>query len=80
MKKNAIITGANRGIGLELAKQLKAQNYDITAICRTSNPELDQLAIQVISNIDIRNTADIQTAAKQCQHKTIDLLINNAGI
>jgi len=54
-----LITGANRGIGLELCNQLSQdQNNKVIACCRTVSKELDDLSnnhnsIFVISNIDI---------------------------
>jgi len=80
MNKKILITGANRGIGLELAKQFKAKNHHITALCRHSSPEIKALADQVISNIDCRNHADILKAKEACKLSSIDILINNAGI
>ena len=38
-----VITGANRGIGLELAKHY-SENHTVYALCRTSSPELNVLA------------------------------------
>ncbi|MBT6491742.1 MAG: SDR family NAD(P)-dependent oxidoreductase, partial [Deltaproteobacteria bacterium] len=43
------ITGANKGIGLELAKQLHARGDTIHASCRSSSPELDALGAHVHS-------------------------------
>ena len=48
------ITGANKGIGLELAKQLHARGDTIHATCRSSSPELDALGAHVHSGVDVR--------------------------
>ena len=75
---NIAITGANRGIGLELCKQLGQDNM-IYALCRKGSSELSQLKnVKVIENVDVKNQESIQTAAETCGK--IDILINNAGI
>ena len=75
---NIAITGSNRGIGLELCRQLSQENI-IYALCRKASAELSQLKnISVIENVDVKNYESIQNGAKQCG--PIDILINNAGI
>ncbi|MAV28546.1 MAG: short-chain dehydrogenase [Legionellales bacterium] len=77
--KHVVITGANRGIGLELAR-IYSQLYPVTAICRSSSNELDAMQhVTVIKDVDMRSWATIQHAIEQCDRK-IDLLICNAGI
>lgn len=81
---NILITGANRGIGLELAKLYSEQGHSITAVCRESNDELEELADQVISGIDLTATKAIEAAAGITEQllmgESLDILINNAGI
>src|SRR5690606_9141455 len=43
----ALVTGANRGIGLELCRQLKASGARVIAVCRKSSKELDALDVRV---------------------------------
>ncbi|MEC8677798.1 MAG: SDR family oxidoreductase [Candidatus Margulisiibacteriota bacterium] len=75
---NIAITGANRGIGLELSKQLGQDNL-IYALCRNASTELSQLKnVKIIENVDVKNQESIQKAAEACGQ--IDVLINNAGI
>jgi hypothetical protein len=45
----SLVTGANRGIGLELARQLKARGASVVAVCRQSSAELDALGLRVES-------------------------------
>ncbi|OZY86579.1 short-chain dehydrogenase [Cellvibrio mixtus] len=78
--KTAVITGANRGIGLALTQHYLAQGWQVIGICRTTSPELDASGAQVISGVDVTNTAAIAALAQQLKGKSIDLLINNAGI
>lgn len=86
--KNVVITGANRGIGLELAKHYRELNYTVIAICRESSEELDDIADMVISDIDVRSQDSIEMVAEVLAQtlistdsgQKIDVLINNAGV
>ena len=75
-----LVTGANRGIGYEYCKQLKERGDDVIAICRYSSDELDQLGVQIETNTDISDDKAIQSLVDTLEGKTIDVLINNAGI
>ncbi|MFT3729239.1 MAG: SDR family oxidoreductase [Terricaulis sp.] len=75
-----VVTGANRGIGLELVTQLKARGDDVIAVCRTSSTELDKLGVRVEQGIDVSAAADVAELAKRLAGLKIDVLINNAGI
>ena len=73
-----LVTGANRGIGYELSKQLKARGHDVIAVCRKSSPELDRLGVRVEAGIDV---ADAESdLAQRTAGTELDLLIANAGI
>jgi NAD(P)-dependent dehydrogenase (short-subunit alcohol dehydrogenase family) len=76
----ALITGANRGIGLELCRQLKATGMSVIAACRQRSPALDALGVEVIEGIDVAADSVVQTLAQRIGSRAIDLLINNAGI
>ena len=76
----ALVTGGNRGIGLELCRQLAARGDQVIATCRRSSPELDRLGVEVVNGIDVRERASIASLAEQVAHRPLDLLINNAGI
>jgi NAD(P)-dependent dehydrogenase (short-subunit alcohol dehydrogenase family) len=78
--KTVLITGANRGIGLELAKQLQQKDYRVIVACRNTSDELAALNCQVEQGFDVANTESIKTLAKKLKGQSIDLLINNAGI
>jgi len=77
---NAIITGANRGIGLEFCRALLARGYGVTALCRTASDALKAMPVEVRDGYDVTDGAAIDAFAATVEAGTIDLLINNAGI
>jgi len=77
---NAIVTGANRGIGLQLCRALKGRGYTVTALCRQPGDELAGLGISIHENYDVTDGAAIDAFARAVEPGTVDLLINNAGI
>ncbi|MEE4172643.1 MAG: SDR family oxidoreductase [Xanthomonadales bacterium] len=82
---NAIITGANRGIGLELTRQLLDRGWRVTALCRSVSDALAALetrgpGLTVISGFDVTDQASIDGLADRLPAESLDLLINNAGI
>ena len=78
--KNIVITGANRGIGLAMAKICSERGDNVYALCRKSSAALTELNATVISNVDISTEAGIDQAVTALSDIRIDLLINNAGI
>lgn len=78
--KHVVITGANRGIGLELARHYQRENWRVTGVCRESSPELDQAATRVIAGIDVTDEKQIEQLVIALEGEPIDLLINNAGL
>lgn len=78
--KRVAITGANRGIGLSLAKELTAQGGKIVAIVRASSPELDALnPDEVITGVDVTSDEGCEELGGKVTGGPIDILINNAG-
>ena len=80
MTKHVVVTGANKGIGLNFCKQYSAQGYRVTAVVRTPSEELQALDVKIISDIDVSNTDDVATLANYLHGDKIDILVNNAGI
>jgi NAD(P)-dependent dehydrogenase (short-subunit alcohol dehydrogenase family) len=76
----AVVTGANRGIGLALAELLKQRELSVLAACRTSSPELEALGVQIEAGIDVTDDRGIETLLAAVGAREINLLINNAGI
>lgn len=75
-----LITGTNRGIGLEYCKQLQEQGETVIAVCREPSDELTKLGVKIESGIDVTSDQSVTELAKRLQGTTIDVLINNAGI
>jgi NAD(P)-dependent dehydrogenase (short-subunit alcohol dehydrogenase family) len=84
---SALITGANRGLGLEFARQYLADGWQVYAACRDpdSASELRRPAdtsghkLRILA-LDVTNPASIKTAAAELDGQAIDLLLNNAGV
>ena len=78
---NAIVTGSNRGIGLELVRQLLAQGHNVEATCRrpAGANELHATGARVHA-VDIVDGDSIAAFARALDGTPIDLLINNAGV
>lgn len=79
--RTSLITGANRGLGLEFVRQLKEKGYYVIGCCRqpTAAAQLRYLADEVIP-LDVSNDSHIRDLVKSLDNKPIDLLVNNAGI
>ena len=80
-----LITGANRGIGLAMAKQFASEGHEIMAICRETSDELAALTKQVITGVDLTDDAAVSQLTQTLrlslgQQDKIDVLINNAGL
>jgi len=71
-----LITGANRGIGLELARQYSANGWEVIATVRESSDELDALGVRV-ERLDMRDLDAVESFGRSIEQ--LDLLIANAG-
>ncbi|HSQ68484.1 MAG TPA: SDR family oxidoreductase [Steroidobacteraceae bacterium] len=78
--RTALVTGASRGIGLELCRQLKGGGYEVTAVCRAAAEDLADLGCRIVSGIDVTDPRTVGNLASLLQGVSIDLLVNNAGI
>ena len=79
----AVVTGANRGIGLELVQQLVARGDEVHACVRdTNSAALRALACPSLHlhDLDVRDTAKVTEFARALGETPIDLVINNAGV
>jgi len=80
-----VITGSNRGIGLELTRQYAARGDHVTAVCRRRSAELEALGVRIIDGIDVTEEQGVGKLRTALEHgdsgpASIDVLINNAGI
>lgn len=75
-----LITGANKGIGLELSRQLQERGDEIIALCRKGSPELEALGVRVFQNVDVTDQKSLEAVSTELGDSRIDILINNAGI
>jgi NAD(P)-dependent dehydrogenase (short-subunit alcohol dehydrogenase family) len=81
-----LITGANRGLGLEFAKQYAQDGWDVLACCRVPKyaAELSRIEDEFpnlsVIELDVSNLSDVDKLAKQFEGIAIDVLLANAGI
>ena len=78
-----LITGANRGLGLEFARQFAADGWHVIATCRQPNAAKALMAIKGdmrVRALDTTDPAQVGALARALKSEAIDLLINNAGI
>lgn len=76
----AVVTGANRGIGLELVRQLRQRGEQVVAVCRQGSVALDALGVRVEAGCDVTDPAARDGLARRLGATIIDLLVHNAGI
>jgi NAD(P)-dependent dehydrogenase (short-subunit alcohol dehydrogenase family) len=79
--RTVLITGANRGIGLEFARQYSQAGWTVIGTARHPDTaaELNQLAAKVVQ-LDVTDASSVDRLAQDLAGTAIDLLINNAGI
>ncbi|MFB6261672.1 MAG: SDR family oxidoreductase [Thiohalorhabdaceae bacterium] len=80
MPSTVVITGANRGIGLELARLWHERGERVIPVCRKASRELRSLGLDLIENIDVTRDGDSQRLMEALAGERIDILYNNAGI
>jgi len=86
MTETILITGSNRGIGLEIAHQYAAQGWQVLACCRRPdqatalNRLSDRFPDLIPHPLDVTQHDQVQEFATRLQGSPIDILFNNAGI
>lgn len=75
-----LVTGANRGIGLELCRQLKSRGDDVIGVCRNASPELRALGVRIVDGVDVADAEGVESLAAAVRGEAIDVLVNNAGM
>ena len=85
-KPTVLITGANRGLGLEFARQYATSGWNVIASCRRPDQaaELTALASEfervAIEQLDVTSDEQVVALAAKYTEQPIDVLLNNAGI
>ena len=75
-----LVTGANRGIGLEYCRQLQQRGDQVIAVCRQSSPELDAIDVEIESGVDLINEANRANLVRRLTGRSLDTVILNAGL
>jgi len=81
-----LITGANRGLGLEFAHQYAAQGWNVIASCRRPGEAEDLQALAnkfdrlAVERLDVTSDEQVAALAKKYADQPMDVLLNNAGI
>jgi NAD(P)-dependent dehydrogenase (short-subunit alcohol dehydrogenase family) len=82
-----LITGANRGIGLEFTRQYAAEGWEVFAACRNPDAAKELVALTsssgsqlTVLGMDVTDAKSVGSARRQLGNEAIDLLINNAGV
>lgn len=83
MPQTMIVTGASRGIGLEMCRVLATRGDRVIATARATTPALAELAsahgVEVME-LEVTDAGSIKALAKRLSGRPIDALINNAGV
>lgn len=82
-----LVTGANRGIGLELCKQCVKKGWTVHATCREPENAMELLKLAQQSDgklsvypLDVRNFEQLENLEAVLNSTPVDVLINNAGV
>lgn len=75
-----LVIGANRGIGLELARQLHERGERVVATCRTSSSQLDAVGCRVVEGIDVADGEVGARLVSALADEQVDVVVSNAGI
>ena len=82
-----LVTGASRGLGLEMVRQFAGDGWRIYACCRTPDTATDLAALAAQSDgaitlhtLDVSKPAQITALAEEFRGTPIDMLVNNAGL
>lgn len=80
-----LVTGANRGIGLQITRQLAERGERVIAVCRKVSDQLRDLAganerVDIRDGVDVSSGEAIAGLAEGLSGVTLDIVVNNAGI
>jgi NAD(P)-dependent dehydrogenase (short-subunit alcohol dehydrogenase family) len=83
LMSTVLITGANRGIGLELVKCYAAKGEKVLACCRNPKSATELAAVMgdvTVLEVEVKDAASVAKLAHTLAGKPVDILINNAGV
>jgi NAD(P)-dependent dehydrogenase (short-subunit alcohol dehydrogenase family) len=81
MPTTTLVTGANRGLGLEFVRQLRARGERVFATARSPKDAADLRALTPdVLALDVSSESSIESLAAALKGQPIDVLINNAGV
>ena len=75
-----LVTGANRGIGLELVRRLVGRGDTVIAACRAASRELEATGAEVFEGVDVTSDDSVAALAGALEGRRLDALVNNAGV
>jgi NAD(P)-dependent dehydrogenase (short-subunit alcohol dehydrogenase family) len=76
----SLVTGANRGIGLELCRQLRRRGDVVIAACRRASDGLRSLDCRIVEGVEVTDEDGVARLAAGLRGERLDLLVNNAGV
>ena len=76
----ALVTGANRGIGLAVCRRLRDTGRDVIAVCRRSSRGLDGLGVRVEAGVDVTSDDAVAGLARRLAGVALAELVSNAGV
>src|SRR5262245_24964301 len=76
----ALVTGANRGIGLALCQVLHGRGDEVIAVCRRASPELERLGARIEAGVDVTSDAAVTSLARRLAGVPLDAAVLVAGV
>lgn len=75
-----LVTGANRGIGLELCRAYAGRGEEVIAACRSKGDDLPSLDVRVVDGVDVADPEGVERLRAALDGQALDVLVNCAGI
>lgn len=74
-----LVTGANRGIGLEFCRQLRERGDQVIGVCRKTSAELETLDVEIKQHIELTSESSINDLIQYLDGRSLEGVILNAG-
>lgn len=75
-----LVTGANRGIGLELCRLVAGRGDTVVAACRAATPALRATGCRIVEGVDVTDAGSLRRLEAALGDARLDVLVNNAGV